>query len=188
GETVFVSAAARAVGSLVIQLAKMDGCKVIGSAGSEEKVQFMKECGADVAFNYKTTNTLEVLKKEGPIDIYWDDVGGETFDAALDAAASNARFILCGTISTYNDPKGTPVYNMPKVFEKCLSINGFLYQPLEPKWRQQFAATIAPLVAAGKIKHQEDVYEGFIRLAVLYLLCRRGRIRVRLWFMLRMRC
>lgn len=54
---------------MVIQLAKMEGCKVIGSAGSDEKVQFMKDIGADVAFNYKTTNTLEVLKKEGPIDM-----------------------------------------------------------------------------------------------------------------------
>ncbi|KAF9474409.1 NAD(P)-binding protein [Pholiota conissans] len=174
GETVFVSAGAGAVGSLVIQLAKMDGCKVIGSAGSEEKVRFMKECGADIAFNYKTTNTLEVLKKEGPIDIYWDNVGGETFDAALDAAASNARFIVCGTISTYNDPKGTPIYNMPKVFEKCLSINGFLYQPLEPKWRQQFAATIPPLVAAGKIKHKEDVYEGLDKVGGVILALQKG--------------
>lgn len=69
--------------------------KVIGSAGSEEKVQFMKEIGADVAFNYKTTSTIEVLAKEGPIDVYWDNVGGETLDAALVAANTNARFIVC---------------------------------------------------------------------------------------------
>lgn len=65
----FVSTGAGPVGSLVIQLAKVDGLKVIGSAGSEEKVAFMKEIGADVAFNYKTTNTAEVLEKEGPIDM-----------------------------------------------------------------------------------------------------------------------
>ncbi|KAJ7482969.1 hypothetical protein B0H11DRAFT_1208640 [Mycena galericulata] len=79
GEVAFVSTGAGPVGSIVIQLAKQDGLKVIASAGSEEKVKFMKEIGADVAFNYKTTDTREVLEKEGPIDIYWDNVGGTTF-------------------------------------------------------------------------------------------------------------
>ncbi|KAF9470780.1 NAD(P)-binding protein, partial [Pholiota conissans] len=109
GETVFVSTGAGPVGSLVIQLAKKDGLKVIGSAGSEEKVQFMKEIGADVAFNYKTTKTAEVLEKEGPIDVYWDNVGGATLDAALEAASKGARFIECGMISTYNTG-GEPVF------------------------------------------------------------------------------
>jgi NADPH-dependent curcumin reductase CurA len=94
----------------VIQLAKRDGLKVIASAGSEEKVQFMKNLGADVAFNYKTTNTQEVLAKEGPINMYvmintrrahqtdasryWDNVGGATLDAALEEAAPHGRFIV----------------------------------------------------------------------------------------------
>ena len=98
----------------VIQFAKLDGLKVIASAGSEEKIKFMKEVGADVAFNYKTTSTNEILEKEGPIDVlvhfffssaisgaifffpprYWDNVGGETLDAALAHAARNARFIV----------------------------------------------------------------------------------------------
>ncbi|KAJ7081272.1 hypothetical protein C8R44DRAFT_895143 [Mycena epipterygia] len=76
GETVFVTTGAGPVGSMVIQLAKRDGLKVIASAGSEEKVQFMKDIGADVVFNYKTTDTREVLAREGPIDVYWDNVGG----------------------------------------------------------------------------------------------------------------
>lgn len=99
--------------SLVIQLAKRDGLKVIASAGSDEKVAYMKELGADVAFNYKTTKTSEVLQKEGPIDVYvtrlarvvmtddwyryWDNVGGETLEAALANAAKNARFIVSST-------------------------------------------------------------------------------------------
>lgn len=70
GETVFVTTGAGPVGSFVIQLAKLDGCKVIASAGSEEKVEYMKSIGADVAFNYKTTNTLEVLQREGGIDMF----------------------------------------------------------------------------------------------------------------------
>lgn len=83
------------VGSFVVQLAKADGLKVIASAGSEEKIAFAKSIGADVVFNYKTTNTAEVLEKEGPIDVYWDNVGGATLDAALANAAMSARFIVC---------------------------------------------------------------------------------------------
>ncbi|KAG9312548.1 hypothetical protein JVU11DRAFT_6943 [Chiua virens] len=90
GEVAFVTSGAGAVGSLVIQLAKRDGMKVIASAGTDDKVQFLKELGADVAFNYKTTKTAEVLAEEGPIDVYWDNVGGETLEAALNAAARYA--------------------------------------------------------------------------------------------------
>ncbi|KAJ7786978.1 hypothetical protein B0H13DRAFT_1936754, partial [Mycena leptocephala] len=80
-----------------------DGMKVIASAGSEEKVKFMQSLGADVAFNYKTTDTREVLAKEGPIDVqFWDDVGGDIVDAAIEHTASNARFLECGSISGYN--------------------------------------------------------------------------------------
>ncbi len=82
------------VGSFVVQLAKANGMKVIASAGSDEKVAWVKSLGADVVFNYKTTKTAEVLSKEGPIDVYWDNVGGETLDAALDNAAMRARFIV----------------------------------------------------------------------------------------------
>jgi NADPH-dependent curcumin reductase CurA len=94
---------------MVIQLAKQDGLKVIASAGSDEKVKFMKEIGADVAFNYKTTGVREVLAKEGPLDMcvpipsvyqsrnfqrFWDNVGGETLDAALEFSANYARIIV----------------------------------------------------------------------------------------------
>jgi hypothetical protein len=102
GDVVFVTAGAGTVGSLVIQLAKLEGLKVIASAGSNEKVEFLKELGADVAFNYKSTSTREVLEKDGPINIFWDNVGGETLDIVLDTAAVGARFIECGMISVYN--------------------------------------------------------------------------------------
>ncbi|KAG6884093.1 hypothetical protein C0992_007006 [Termitomyces sp. T32_za158] len=82
------------IASLVIQLAKLDGLKVIASAGSDEKVMFMKSIGADVAFNYKTTSTAQVLEREGPIDVYWDNVGGEMLEAALEGANAGARFIV----------------------------------------------------------------------------------------------
>ena len=94
GDVVFVSTGAGAVGSLVVQIAKMAGCKVIASAGSEEKVKFMKEIGVDVPFNYKTEDTAEILKREGPINVYWDNVGGETLEAAMNNAAVGARIIV----------------------------------------------------------------------------------------------
>ncbi|CAE6483967.1 unnamed protein product [Rhizoctonia solani] len=80
GETIFVSSGASAVGSLVIQLAKAKGLKVIASVGSDDKVNFLRGIGADVAFNYKKQNVADVLAKEGPIDIYWDNVGGSTLE------------------------------------------------------------------------------------------------------------
>lgn len=94
GDIVFVTAAAGPVGSFVVQLAKADGLKVIASAGSDEKCSFVKSIGADVVFNYKKTRTADVLAKEGPVTIYWDNVGGESLDAALQHAATGARFIV----------------------------------------------------------------------------------------------
>ena len=78
------------------------GLKVIGSAGSDEKVQCVTSLGADHAFNYKTSNVSEELRKHGPVDIYFDNVGGETLESAIENAAQKARFVICGAISTYN--------------------------------------------------------------------------------------
>ncbi|KAF9040089.1 alcohol dehydrogenase [Panaeolus papilionaceus] len=159
GETVFVSGGAGPVGSLVIQLAKAEGLKVIGSAGSEEKVAFMKEVGADVAFNYKTTNTLQVLQREGDIDIYWDNVGGSTLEAALEAAKVNARFIECGMISGYNTD-GAAVRNLMHLVAKSITMYGFIQYRLEDKWRKKFFEHVTPKVASGEIKHREQIYNG----------------------------
>ena len=114
GDVAFITAGAGPVGQLVIQLAKLDGLKVIASAGSDEKVAYLKTLGADVAFNYKTNKTAEVLEKEGPINVYWDNVGGETLEAAINHAAIGARFIECGMISAYN-ATGEP-YNVKVEF------------------------------------------------------------------------
>ncbi|KAF9039962.1 hypothetical protein BJ165DRAFT_1550733 [Panaeolus papilionaceus] len=163
GETVFVSTGAGSVGSLVIQLAKAQGLKVIGSAGSDEKVAFMKEIGADVAFNYKTSNTLEILEREGGIDIFWDNVGGETLEAALEAAKVGARFIECGMIAGYNSG-GAPVKNLFHVISKSITISGFIVGRLESNWGKKFLEEVAPKVASGKIKHREHIYEGLDKL------------------------
>jgi len=145
----------------VIQLAKLDGLKVIGSAGSEEKVKFMKEIGADVTFNYKTTSTTEILEKEGPIDVYWDNVGGETLDAALTNAAIGARFIECGMISGYNNG-GQPIKNLVQIIAKLITMQGVIVTRLEPKFRDQFYAEMSPKVASGEIQHREHVYDGLV--------------------------
>ncbi|KAF8996522.1 alcohol dehydrogenase [Cyathus striatus] len=159
GETVFVSTGAGPVGSFVIQLAKKDGLKVIASAGSDEKVHFMKEVGADVAFNYKTTSIKEVLKKEGGIDIFWDNVGGETLEAALEAAKLGGRFIECGMISGYNSGF-LPVNNIFHIITKSLSMNGFIIDRLHPKYESKFYEEVPRLIAEGKVKYKEDVWEG----------------------------
>ncbi|PPR00556.1 hypothetical protein CVT26_009888 [Gymnopilus dilepis] len=174
GETVFVSTSAGPVGSLVIQIAKLEGLKVIGSAGSDEKVQFMKEIGADVAFNYKTTKTEEILEKEGPIDIYWDNVGGETLEAAIDAARLNARFIECGMISAYNSGYSFPIRNFFQIIGKSLTFHGFVVGRLTAKWDAEFYKTIPPLVASGQIKHKEHVFNGLESAGAAILAVQKG--------------
>ncbi|KAJ7616654.1 hypothetical protein FB45DRAFT_934669 [Roridomyces roridus] len=173
GEVAFVTTGAGPVGSLVIQLAKQDGLKVIASAGSEEKLQFMKEIGADVVFNYKTTDVREVLEKEGPIDIYWDNVGGESLDAAMEFAANHGRFIECGLITGYNGSI-PPMKNPALIFGKSLSLNGFLVQYLRPKYTAAFEAEVVPKLASGDLKFTEDVSYGLDKVGDVMLAVQKG--------------
>ncbi|KAJ6611738.1 hypothetical protein B0H10DRAFT_2055489 [Mycena sp. CBHHK59/15] len=150
GEVVFVSAGGGELHPLpiiVIQIAKQDGLKVIASAGSDEKVKFMKEIGADVVFNYKTTDTREILEKEGPIDIYWDNVGGSTLDAAMEFAANHSRFIV-----RYNSGY-QPMKNPGLIFSKSMHIHGFIVGNLRAKYTAEFHRE-------GEIKYTEDISRG----------------------------
>ncbi|KAK0231950.1 hypothetical protein EDD85DRAFT_849396 [Armillaria nabsnona] len=160
GEVAFVSSGAGAVGSMVIQLAKLDGLKVIASAGSDEKVEFMKQLGADVAFNYKKDDTVSVLKKEGPIDIYWDNVGGATLDAAFGSANRHARFLECGMITTYNFKDGYPFKNIFEIVSKRITINGFIEFDLTDKWKDEFYRVVPKKIASGEFKYAEDITNG----------------------------
>ncbi|KAF8888968.1 hypothetical protein CPB85DRAFT_1334043 [Mucidula mucida] len=160
GETAFITTGGGPVGSLVIQLAKRDGLKVIASAGSDEKVEFMKSIGADVAFNYKTTSTQEILEKEGPIDVYWDNVGGETLDLAFAYSANFARFIECGLISTYNNTDGVKFKHFGKVIRGRIKLFGFIVTDLDPKYLEEFYKTMPDLIARGELKYREDVTRG----------------------------
>ncbi|EKM53346.1 uncharacterized protein PHACADRAFT_124959 [Phanerochaete carnosa HHB-10118-sp] len=159
GETVFVTAASGPIGSLIVQFANADGMKVIASAGSDEKVAFVKSLGADVVFNYKKTKTADVLAKEGPINVYWDNVGGESLDAALANAAKHARFVECGYITGYNG-EGTPVKNMAVVFGKEITLYGFLVFSLLPKYGEDFYREIPARVAKGELRYIEDAKKG----------------------------
>ena len=125
GETVFVSAAAGAVGSVVSQIARIKGCRVVGSAGSDEKVAWLKEAaGADEAFNYKTAGDLvETVGRLNPdgIDVYYENVGGRHLEAALEHMNTRGRLVMCGMIGQYNavKPPAGP-YNLGYVISKQL--------------------------------------------------------------------
>ncbi|KAJ1831618.1 hypothetical protein LPJ73_008085, partial [Coemansia sp. RSA 2703] len=131
GETILVSAASGAVGQMVVQLAKARGLRVIGAAGSDDKVDFVKSLGADVVFNYKTCGSLqETVKKAAPqgIDIYFDNVGGELLDVALSSMRFNGRIAACGMISQYNATPETAyrIKNLVNIVPKKVSIFGFI--------------------------------------------------------------
>ncbi|KIY44554.1 NAD(P)-binding protein [Fistulina hepatica ATCC 64428] len=174
GETVFVTSGGGPVGSMVIQLAKLDGLKVIASAGSDAKVQFMKDIGADVAFNYKTEKTLDILRDKGPIDIYWDNVGGETLEYALEAANAHARFIESGMISSYNT-RSQGVRNLMHIVYKRITMTGFFVAELRPKYADEFYAWIPEKLASGEIKFKEQVSRGLDKVGQVIADVQRGR-------------
>ncbi|KAF8530096.1 NAD-P-binding protein [Hysterangium stoloniferum] len=165
GETVFVTTAGGPVGSAVVQIAKSEGLKVIASAGSDEKVAFAKELGADVAFNYKTQDTRKVLEGLGHgIDIYWDNVGGEVLEVALDALNNHGRVINCGAISGYNSETGVGygIKNLWHIIGKRLTLNGFIIMDLlaDEAKATLFYSEFPPKIAKGEIKQREHVYRG----------------------------
>lgn len=159
GETIFVSTAGGAVGSIVVQLAKLAGLRVIASAGSPDKLAFVKEeLGADVVFNYKTESVWDVLEKEGPVDIYFDNVGGEQLDAALkNAAPKGTRIIVCGYASQYNNEEPYGLKNGVKILTNSITINGFIQGDLvAAHGLGPFTSEYLPLLADGKLKYKED--------------------------------
>ncbi|MFF3245955.1 NADP-dependent oxidoreductase [Streptomyces sp. NPDC002870] len=164
GDAVFVSGAAGAVGILVGQMAKLKGAsRVIGSAGSDEKVKLLvEEYGFDAAFNYKNGNVAEQLKAAAPdgIDVYFDNVGGEHLEAAISSLNLHGRITLCGMIAQYNETEPTPApRNLAMVIGKRLRIQGMLvrdHEALQP----QFVREVAGWLRSGELKYQETVVEG----------------------------
>jgi NADPH-dependent curcumin reductase CurA len=162
GETVFVSGAAGAVGSIVCQIAKIRDCTVVASAGSDEKLAWLKSVGVDAGVNYKKGNLLEAVKAAAPkgIDIYFDNVGGEHLEVALEVARPFARFIECGMISIYNDTAPAPgPRNMAYVVGKRIRMQGFIVIDYADM-RQQFLTDMTGWLKEGRIKSEETVENG----------------------------
>jgi NADPH-dependent curcumin reductase CurA len=163
GEVIYISGAAGAVGNVAGQLAKLRGCKVIGSAGSMEKVRFLREeCGFDIAFDYKTGPVVEQLKVEVPdgIDVYFDNVGGEALAAALTVLKVHGRIIACGGISGYNEEKPRPgPANLFNVTTKRLTMKGLIVSDWLGR-QGEFETEVGGYFRAGKLKNKETVVAG----------------------------
>ena len=164
GETVFVSAASGAVGSLVCQIAKLKGCRVVGSAGSDEKVAWLlNEAGIDAAFNYKKVEDLKaelgVLCPNG-IDVYFENVGGEHLEAALAHMNRYGRVVVCGMISQYNATEAVPgPSNLGVTITQRLMIKGFIVSDHTDRL-PEFYADLGRWIAEGNVKWKETIVEG----------------------------
>ncbi|KUF20080.1 NADP-dependent oxidoreductase [Streptomyces silvensis] len=165
GDAVFVSGAAGAVGSEVGQIARLKGAsRVIGSAGSDEKVKLLtEEYGFDAAFNYRDERpVVEQLKEAAPdgIDVYFDNVGGEHLEAALSCLNRHGRVTVCGMIAGYNDTEPTPgPRNMFMIIGKALRLQGMLvrdHEHLQP----QFVREVGAWVRSGELKYDETFKHG----------------------------
>ena len=162
-ETVFVSGAAGAVGSIVGQIAKIKNCKVIGSAGSAEKVSLLSdELGFDYAFNYHDGPILGHLREAAPegLDIYFDNVGAEHLQSALMHMRPFGRIPLCGAIAQYNDTEPRPgPNNLAMAIGLGLTLKGFIVSHYD-HLRQQFREDMETWVNDGKVKSKETIYSG----------------------------
>lgn len=173
GETVFVSGAAGAVGSLVGQIAKLKGAaRVIGSAGGPDKARALTErFGYDAAIDYRAGDLRGQLAAAAPdgIDVYFDNVGGEHLEAALGAARPHGRIALCGAIAQYNstDPVPAP-RNLALAIGKRLTLRGFIVMDYQPRFAE-FAAEMAQWLADGRIEAAETVVEGLERTPEAFL-------------------
>ena len=176
GETIFVSGAAGAVGSVVCQLGKAKGAHVVASAGSPEKIRWLKEeAGVDVALNYKdyknAAELTKALSEAAPkgVDCYFENVGGMHLEAALNCIAFGGRIALCGMISMYNNTEPEPgPPNLVNLIGRGVMARGFIVSEYAEK-AMEFATEVAPLVAAGKIKFQQTEYDGLDKAAEAFI-------------------
>ncbi|MBT9392643.1 NADP-dependent oxidoreductase [Hymenobacter sp. NST-14] len=171
GETVVVSGAAGAVGTVVGQLAKIKGARVIGTAGSDEKVAYLKELGFDEAINYKTADVAQALAAAAPngVDCYFDNVGGPITDAVYDLLNKHARIALCGQISTYNATE-VPTGPRPegKLLKTSTRLQGFIVSDYLPQWPEG-VKQLTEWYSQGKLRFEETVTEGFDQIPAAFL-------------------
>ena len=162
GETVFVSGAAGAVGSAAGQMARIAGCRVIGSAGSAAKLDWLRELGFDEVFDYRETSPRHALRQLAPdgIDLYFDNVGGDHLEAAIGALRTYGRVVACGSISRFNDSEPAPgPRNMFLVVTKRLRIEGFIISDHFDRFGE-FIREASEWVREGRLRYRETVVEG----------------------------
>jgi len=161
GDIVFVSAAAGAVGSAVVQIAKAKGMTVIGSAGGAEKCEFVRSLGADAVVDYKAGPIVKGLAEAAPkgIDVYFDNVGGDHLDAAMAHARQNARFAICGMIEGYNSAEPACFRYIMRVIAMRIMLKGFIYTDYMARMGD-FYAEMGPWVASGQVKGRDTVVDG----------------------------
>jgi len=163
GDTVLISGAAGAVGSVAAQIAKIRGCRVVGIAGSDEKCRWLTEkLGLDGTINYKTTEDLgQAVKEACPkgVDVYFDNVGGEILDAALARLARGARVVICGAISQYNSPDVEGPSNYLSLLINRARMEGFVVFDYEPRYGEALRE-LGGWLEAGQLHYREDVVEG----------------------------
>ena len=172
GDTVLVSGAAGAVGSIVGQIAKIKGCTVIGIAGGKEKCDYVvNELGFDGAIDYKNENVISGIKQNCPkgIDVYFDNVGGDILDAALIFLRKNARVVICGAISQYN---ATTAVAGPKNYLSLLVNRASMKGMVVLDYAQDYGTAMKEMAGwmqEGKLKSREDVYEGIENFRATFL-------------------
>jgi len=172
GETVVVSGAAGAVGSLVGQIAKIKGCKVIGFAGDDDKCAWLKSIGYDEAINYKKVDLSESLNKAAPngVDCYFDNVGGEMTATIISKMNVRGRVAVCGAISHYNEKGGYSKVTdiLPLMIGKEIKVEGFLVGRWKSRWVEGIKA-MASWIGSGQVKTKETVVEGFEKMPEAFM-------------------
>ncbi len=161
GDIVFVSAAAGAVGSVAVQIAKAKGMTVIGSAGGAPKCDYVRSLGADQVMDYRAAPILKSLAGAAPegIDVYFDNVGGDHLDAALALARNHARFAICGMIQGYNKREATSLKFAMRVIAARIRLQGFLVFDYQSRM-EEFYRDMAGWLKSGAVKSRETVVEG----------------------------
>lgn len=161
GDIIFVSAAAGAVGSIVVQIAKAKGMTVIASAGGKEKCEYVRSLGADEVIDYRAGPILKSLARAAPkgIDVYFDNVGGSHLDAALALARNDARFAICGMIEGYNRPEPTSLRFIMRIIAARIRLQGFLVFDYQSRF-DEFYLDMAAWLKNGAVKSRETVVEG----------------------------
>ncbi|WP_309612017.1 NADP-dependent oxidoreductase [Sphingomonas sp.] len=170
GDTLFVSAAAGAVGSAVVQIAKAKGMTVIGSAGGAEKCDYVRSLGADQVIDYKAGPLVKSLGKAAPdgIDVYFDNVGGDHLDAAFAHAKQNARFAICGMIDVYNAAEPQAFRYIMRVISMRIRVQGFIYTDYLPRMGE-FYRDMGGWIASGAVKSRDTVVDGLERTPEAFL-------------------